>query len=235
MAATKQTVLITGAGRGIGRASALRFAARGFSVVLTSRTTAELAETAQLLGGKADNCLAVTADVSAESDVQRLIASAKDRFGRIDILVNNAGIAPLSSVADMTTDVFDRLIGVNVRGVFLTCREVWPVMTAGGGGTIINVSSLSASSPFPGLSAYGGSKAFVETFTRGLADEGRDRNIRVFAVAPGAVGTRMLLDLFPDFPRDQMLDPDAVAGLIEWLCDPRCQACTGETFKISQR
>jgi NAD(P)-dependent dehydrogenase (short-subunit alcohol dehydrogenase family) len=229
-----KTVLITGAGRGIGRATALRFARGGAQTVLVGRTAEALEETARQITAAGGAAFCVPADVSREADVQRAVRETLRRFGRIDVLVNNAGVAPLSPLAQMTTASFDELLAVNVRGVFLMCREVWPAMASAGGGVIINVSSRAARDPFPGFAAYGGTKAFVETFTTALAAEGAARGIRAFGVAPGAVATRMLLDLFPNYPRDKLLDPDEVAGLIEWLCDPRCAASSGQTLGLAR-
>jgi len=233
MNSSGRTVVVTGAGRGIGRAASLRFARRGDRVVLAARSADQLAETARAIGDES-RCLTVAADVSVEADTARIMSEAVRRFGRIDVLVNNAGMAPLAPIERMDTATFDRMIAVNVRGLFLCCRAAWPHLRAAGGGVIVNISSRAASDPFPGFAAYGGSKAFVETFTRALGAEGAAEGIRVFGVAPGAVATRMLLDLFPDFPRDKSLDPDEVSGLIEGLCDERFHACSGQTLGIAR-
>src|ERR1044071_4027982 len=149
-----RTIFITGAGRGIGRATALRFAHARDNLVLMARTTAELNENAAFIQRAGGRALITAGDVSSEADVAAAVESARLNYGRIDVLVNAAGVAPLTPLAAMSTNTFDNLIAVNVRGVFLTCRAVWPIMQAAGGGTIINVSSLSARDPFPGLGVY---------------------------------------------------------------------------------
>lgn len=227
-----RTILITGAGRGIGRAAAIRFASGGGRVVLVARTESELLSTAAAIH-RPDDTLCVAADVSREEDAARIIAQAIDRFGRIDVLVNNAAVAPMSPIQRFPTADFDRMVAVNIRGVFLMCRGAWAAL-AERGGVIVNLSSRGATDPFPGFSAYGGSKAFVETFTRALAAEGASRGIRVYAVAPGAVATTMLHSLFPKFPANKSLDPDEVAELIERLCGDAPAVDSGATVPIER-
>lgn len=234
MSETARTALVTGAGRGIGLATARRFARAKMNVVLMARSAADLERAAATLGGRPDARLIVAGDVGREDDVERAVGAAARRFGRIDVLVNNAGAAPLSPIDEMSVADFDKMLAVNVRGVFLLCRAAWPVMKRGGGGTIINVSSLSARDPFPGFAAYGGSKAFVETFTLALAGEGRPHNIRVLGVAPGAVDTAMLRAAFPDYPASNCLDPDDVAATIEEMCEPDSRFESGQTIPIER-
>ncbi|RME41365.1 MAG: SDR family oxidoreductase, partial [Planctomycetota bacterium] len=145
-------------------------------------------------------------------------------------LVNNAGIAPLGSIEEMPPSRFDELHAVNVRGVYLCCRAVWPVMKRQGGGTILNISSVASADPFPGFTAYGATKAWINGWTRGLADEGKAHGIRVFAVAPGAVETRMLRDALPDFPPEHALDPREVAAFLHTLTQPACRYASGQTI-----
>jgi len=116
--------------------------------------------------------------------------------------------------------------------VFFCTRSVWPVMRAGGGGTVVNLSSLASIDPFPGFAVYGGTKAWVNTFTKAAADEGRPHGIRVLAVAPGAVETRMLRHHFPDFPATETLAPDDVARLVEACCGPALAHSSGQTLFI---
>ena len=164
--------------------------------------------------------------------MERRIQAAVDTNGRIDVLINNAGIAANAKIEATAPETFEQMAAINMHAVFHACRAVWPVMRTQGGGTIINISSLAAFDPFPGFAAYGASKAWVNLFTKASADEGRPDNIRVFAIAPGAVETGMLRGPFPDFPSEQTLDPDDVAALIETLLNPRCAHASGSTIPV---
>jgi NAD(P)-dependent dehydrogenase (short-subunit alcohol dehydrogenase family) len=226
--------IVTGAGRGIGRAIAIRLGSAGASVALCSRTAEQLDETRQLIEAQGGRALALPADVAKVEDVERLVAETRARFGRIDILVNNAGTASLATIDQMEPEVFDRIIATNVRAVYLCSRGVWPIMAADGGGVIINISSVAAYDPFPGFAAYGAAKAFVTTYTKALAAEGQACGIRVYGVAPGAVETQMLRGAFPDFPAEQTLEPDDVAALIETLLSPACRHISGQTITIKK-
>ncbi len=226
-----KTAIITGAGRGIGRAIALRLAASGARVVITSRTSEQLDETRKLIERAGGTVLSVTSDVTNPEQVDSLVKQARTLTGNVDILINNAGIAPMATIDKMTPEVFDQMMAVNIRSVYLCSRAVWQSMSKQGG-TIINIASMAAYDPFPGLGAYGASKAFVVAFTRGLATEGAPHNIRVFGIAPGAVETEMLRGVVPDFPASQALAPDDIAALAELLLSPACRHSSGETIKI---
>jgi len=224
-----KTIIVTGAGRGIGRAIARRLAAARASVVLAARKERELEETRRLIPG---NCLAVSADLTRADEVDRLIDESLTAFGRIDGLVNNAGVAPCSPIESFEPDQFDALVAINIRAVYLCCRAVWSRMAESGGGVIVNMSSLAAEDPFPGFAAYGGTKAFVNLFSQALHNEGHSRNIRVYCVLPGAVETQMLRGPFPDFPAEKALDADEVAALVEMLFSPAAAHIGGQPIRI---
>lgn len=225
-----KTAIITGAGRGIGRAIARRLSADGMHVVLAARNATELEETHRLIGRGGGSSLAIRADVSRVEDVERLIERAVQQFQSIDVLVNNAGIAPLATLEAMEPEQFDALIATNIRSVYLCCRAVWMRMKAGG--VIVNISSVAATDPFPGFGAYGASKAFVNTFGKALNAEGAARGIRVYNIAPGAVDTQMLRIPFPDFPDDKTLAPNDVAVLVRLLLSPGAEHLAGQTIVI---
>jgi 3-oxoacyl-[acyl-carrier protein] reductase len=227
-------VIVTGAGRGIGRAIARRLAAGGAKVVIASRTQESLDETRRLIERANGIALAVAADVSRAEDVQRMVDEALAAFGTVDVLVNNVGLAPVMTILQMEPPVFDAIIATNVRTVYLCSRAVWPIMADHGGGVIVNISSVSAYDPFPGFAAYGAAKAFVKTYTHALAAEGKSCGIRVHGVAPGAVETEMLRGAFPDFPADQTLQPDDVASFVELLLCPSCRHVSGQTIIIKK-
>jgi 3-oxoacyl-[acyl-carrier protein] reductase len=230
-----QVALVTGAGRGIGRAICLRLAGDGLAVVGLARNDRELRETQRLVTEADGECLTIPTDVSDPEQVDRAVTAAVDKFQRIDVLVNNAGVGPLGKVPEMPLDVFQRCIQVNINAVFYMCQDVMPIMTSQGGGTIINISSVASFDPFPGFAAYGGSKAWVNVFTKALAAEAAADGIRAFAVAPGAVDTQMLRGALPDFPADQTLAPQDVADVVALLLDPRCRHASGEVITVQKR
>jgi 3-oxoacyl-[acyl-carrier protein] reductase len=230
----ESVVVVTGGSRGIGRAVCRRFAAAGAQVVAAARALSELDETRRTIEAEGGRCHVEPADVAQQGDIEAVIENVHRRFGRIDVLVNNAGVAPLSPIEDLDEPIFETIHVVNILAVYRGCRAVWPVMKKQGGGVIVNISSVASIDPFPGFAAYGAAKAWVNAWTRGLAEEGRAQGIRVFAVAPGAVETRMLRDPFPDFPKDQALQPFDVADVVFALAQPMCRYATGQTVFVKK-
>jgi len=229
-----QVVVVTGGGRGIGQAVCRRFAREGAQVVAAARTDRELHETQQLVEQEGGRCMTVQTDVTSTDRLRFLIDGVARRLGRIDVLVNNAGMVVRASAADLPLTDFETMLRVNVAAVFHTCKLVWPIMTTQGGGVIVNISSMAAKDPFPGLGTYGASKAWVNAFTHSLSAEGRAANIRVFSIAPGAVWTEMLRSSFPDFPKKDALDPMDVAEMALSLCTPNMAKASGQTFCLTR-
>ncbi len=228
-----KSVLVTGGSRGIGLAIAARAAKAGARVAIAGRTVQALTAAKANLERQGLDVLAVPADVSDPAQVTHLIDTVEAALGGIDVLVNNAGSAPVATIDQMSLEVFDEMVAANVRSVFLCSKAVWPLMTAAGGGAIVNISSRSAYDAFPGLGAYGAAKAFVVAYTRSLAAEGAPHNIRVFGIAPGAVETAMLRGAFPSFPAEQTLSPDAIAMAVEAVLAPAFQHSSGQTVSVS--
>lgn len=223
--------VVSGGSSGIGLATAARFLAAGYRVVICGRDQERL-DAALVSLAADDECVAISLDVSESDAGERLVRFATERFGRIDVLVNNAGVAPLAPACEMSRDDFETCLATNVGGVFGLSQAAWPALRKVGGGAIINISSLSASDPFPGLGVYGASKAWVELFTQAMAEEGREHNIRVLAVSPGAVDTPLLRSLFPDIPQEVRLAAEDVAGLVFQLSQPEMAHVTGQAIKI---
>ena len=192
-----QVAVVTGGGRGIGRAIARRFAAEGAAVVVASRTAAEVEGVAGEIKAAAGRAAAVSADVSREEDCARIIARARQQFGGIHILVNNAGhYGPVKPVEEITPREWDEVIAVHLRGAFLLTRLVLPEMYARGSGTILNISSLSAKAAFAWGSPYAAAKAGMLGLTRVVAAEAARKGVRVNALCPGPVTeTRMSQEL----------------------------------------
>ncbi len=232
------TCLITGGSRGIGLAAARRFAESGYNLCLVARHAAELAEAAEQLHAiqsvHGTTCHTFSVDLSQREQATRIIDEAVQATGRLDVLVNNAGYAPLAPVERTSDEQFDACLAVNVAATFATVRAAWPIFKRQGGGVIVNVSSLAATDPFMGFSIYGASKAWVSLFTKAIAREGKSLNIRAFAIAPGAVETRMLRENFKSFPAERTLAPEDVAALIA-ACATDAPPCpSGESVAISR-
>ncbi|MBI4590006.1 MAG: SDR family NAD(P)-dependent oxidoreductase [Candidatus Rokubacteria bacterium] len=203
--------IVTGGGRGIGRAAALAFAREGAAVALAARTASELDAVAAEIQRSAGRPLAVPTDVTQESSVAALVDKVLAEFGKVDILLTAAGAATFGNLVDTKTEEWDRMLAVNLRGVFLTCRAVLPPMMRQRRGTIINIVSVAAKRAIPGGGAYAASKHGVLGLTQVLAEEMRPHGIRVGGLYPGAVDTS-LWDAVPDPPeRSRMLRPEDVA------------------------
>jgi len=187
-----KAAIITGAGRGIGRATALAFAHEGADVVVTSRTLSEVMEAAEEARQLGRRSLALKVDVSDRDDVQTMAAQALEEFGKIDILVNNAGTyGPIGPLVDNDPEEWVRTIGVNLFGAFFCSRAVLPHMIHERRGKIVNLSGGGATSPLPNFSAYAASKTAIVRLTENLAEEVKKWNIQVNAIAPGGVNTKL--------------------------------------------
>lgn len=232
---SSQVVIVTGGGRGIGRAVCERFARDSAQVVAVARSTAELSETKSIIERAGGRCDIVPGDITKPEAVNTIVTQTVGRHGRVDCLVNCAGVAPAAPMEQLTPDVFANLMDVNVHAIYYTCRAVWPTMTKQRSGVIVNISSIASVDAFPGFAAYGASKTWVNAWTKGLAEEGRPHGIRVFAVAPGAVETGMLRGVFPDFPKADTLDPANVAETVHAVAQPPFRYATGQTIFIRRQ
>jgi NAD(P)-dependent dehydrogenase (short-subunit alcohol dehydrogenase family) len=183
-----KVALITGSGRGIGRAMARLFAQEGARVFLTARTASELSATAKEIVAAHGEAAYVTADLTREADCAHVVAAAREKFARIDILVNNAGhYGPVVPVEDYPLEEFDSVIAVHLRAAFVVSKLVLQEMYARNSGVILNISSLSAKSAFGWGSAYAAAKAGLLGLTRVMAAEASRRGVRVNAICPGPV------------------------------------------------
>ena len=187
-----KVALITGAGRGIGKAIALHYAREGAKLAICARTAAEIEETANEIKHIGAECLAITCDVSLEEPVGELAAEVHKHFGRIDALINNAGVMTRPvPLADLEVRKWDYTMAVNLRGPFLVTKGVLPIMMRQKSGSIINVSSSIGRGVYANFCAYAVSKWGLEGFTQTLAAEVRSCNVRVNSVDPGYVATKL--------------------------------------------
>lgn len=206
-----QVALVTGAGRGIGRAVALALAREGAAVALASRTRAELAAVATEIHQAGGRALAVPTDVTQDAAVEALVEQTLAELGRLDILVTAAGVAAFGPVSGAKPADWDAMLAVNLRAVMVACRAALGPMSRQRRGTIVNIASVAATRAIPGAAAYSATKAGVLGFSRALAEEVRGDGIRVGVLLPGAVDTP-LWDAIPSHPdRARMLRPDDVA------------------------
>jgi NAD(P)-dependent dehydrogenase (short-subunit alcohol dehydrogenase family) len=244
-----KVALITGAGNGIGRAAALQFAARGASVVavdLDAAAAERTAATVQQQGGKA---LAHTADVTKSAEVQAYVKAALDGFGRIDCFFNNAGIeGKVAPTAEYDEAVFDQVINVNVKGVFLGLRHVLPVLLKQKAGAVVNTASVAGLVATPGMPAYGASKHAVIGLTKAAAGEVARSGVRVNAVCPGPIDTRMIHSLETqlnpsnpesvgdryrsNLPLGRYGTPEEVANVVLFLCSDLASNITGAQYVV---
>jgi NAD(P)-dependent dehydrogenase (short-subunit alcohol dehydrogenase family) len=210
----RRIALVTGAGSGIGRATAIGLHERGFGLVLVGRSREKLEETARRCG--APDALLVDCDIADSERAAHAIDATIERFGRLDVLVNCAGIAPLAPIAKTTEELLEQTFWTNTFGPAFLIVRAWPVFLSQRGGCIVNVSTIGTSDPFPGFFAYAASKAAIDSFTRSIAREGRAAGITGYCVNPGAVETPLLRTNFPErtIPPAKALAPEAVAAVV---------------------
>ncbi|WP_210496089.1 glucose 1-dehydrogenase [Microvirga antarctica] len=237
-----KTALITGGGSGFGEAMAKTFAAEGAQVVVVDRDLAGAERVAADIGTAA---LACRADIAIEADVTAAVAQAISHFGGLDILVNNAGIGHKPQPAEaVAPDVFDALVGVNIRGIYLACRAAIPHFKARGTGVILNVASTGAARPRPNLAWYNATKGFVVSATKALAIELAPHNIRVVALNPVAGETPLLKTFMGEdtaeirqkfrdsIPLGRLLQPNELADAAVFLCSPAAGMITGIALDV---
>ncbi|MAE17041.1 MAG: hypothetical protein CL923_02625 [Deltaproteobacteria bacterium] len=208
-----QTAIVTGAGRGIGRATALTFAHEGANVVLVARTVSEIEAVAEEIQKTGREALAVPTDVANKSEVQSMVQKTLERFGKVDILVNNAGVAGTSPIPKITEELWDLNLAVNLKGVFLCTQAVFSHMCEQGHGHILNVSSLAGRHPGARYGAYCAAKFGVSGFTGVTNNEGLSHGVKATLVEPGPVDTKMRRDNHKD-NLSKLAQPEDVADMI---------------------
>jgi 3-oxoacyl-[acyl-carrier protein] reductase len=240
MRLAEKTAIVTGAASGFGAGIARRFAAEGAKVMVADLNAAGAAARASEIGG-----LAQTVDVSQAASVTAMVAAARDAWGRVDILVNNAGITHLPKpMEEVTEEEFDRVFAVNAKSVYLTAREVVPMMKAAGRGAILNIASTAGLSPRPRLNWYNASKGWMITATKAMAVELAPFGIRVNALAPVAGETPLLKSFMGEdtpemrakflstIPIGRFSTPEDMGNAALYLCSDEASMVTGVAMEV---
>jgi len=244
-----KVAVVTGGGRGIGQAIACGFAKAGAQVVVASRKAQDLEATASMIEAFGGKAFALPAHLGRMDEIQRMVSTVLERFGRIDILVNNAGTSPaMGTVLDSDERLWDTVMNVNLKGVYFTSQAIAKIMKAQGSGKIINIASVDGFNPEPFVSVYSISKAGVRMITRAFATELAPFNIQVNTIAPGPIDTKMMnshwAHLAPEeakkakaaleriLPTGRMGQPDEIAGAALFLASAASSYTTGTEIVI---
>ncbi|HHY39610.1 MAG TPA: SDR family oxidoreductase [Clostridia bacterium] len=230
---SEKVVIVTGAGRGIGRAIALAFAREGARVVALARTKAMITEVeVEAVRAGAPEALGLTADVSEEEDIKAVVKTCMDRWGRIDVAVNNAGIIIPSPVIETQLTDWNKVIATNLTGSFLLMKYAGECMVAQRSGSIVNISSSSAVHPFLGFGTYSATKAGIEALTRVLAEELKEYGIRVNAISVGLTDTPAVRERLTDLDYGTLLRPEEIASVVVFLASDAASGITGATIPV---
>ena len=228
-------IVITGASKGLGRALAFRFAEEGARLALCARSTDDLKRAELELSLRGVPPLAASCDIADHVQVERFAAFVLEEFDSVDVLVNNASqLGPRIEIAEWTTAAWNRIIDVNVNGLFAVTRAFLPSMIRQGSGSIINVGSSVGRKGRARWGAYATSKFALEGFTQTLADEVRNKGVRVNSVNPGPMNTEMRHAAYPDEDRSKLKSPSEVLDVFVFLASDRSRGTTGQYFDAQE-
>lgn len=226
----EKIAIVTGAGRGIGKSIALGFAQAGADLILAARTENELEAVAEEVRRLDRRALVVPCDVTAEDQVKAMVAAALLEYGRVDVLVNNAGLGAFRPIYGTNLGNWNNMLAVNLTSTFLCTKHVWQAMRSRGGGSVINVSSLSGTRAYPLYASYSASKWGQIGFTKTASEEGKPYCIRVNAIAPGKVDTNMRASVAED--KSKILKPEDCVGAALFLAADESRYVTGQVIEI---
>jgi len=240
---TGKVALITGGNAGIGRAAAIEFANQGAQVVVSARREKEGLDVITEIKASGGNAIFIKTDVSQEREVKAMVDQTLATFGRLDYAFNNAGIEQvLTPLPDQTEETYDQIMDINVKGVWLSLKHEIPAMLKTGGGAIVNNASIAGLIGYPTMPIYVASKHAVIGMTKAVALEFAKQHVRINAVAPGAIETRMFHDfaaapevkqlLEASIPMGRIGQPAEIASAVVWLCSDGASFVTGQTFSV---
>jgi 3-oxoacyl-[acyl-carrier protein] reductase len=229
-----KVALVTGAGRGIGRAIALSLAKTGCRVVLTARTATQLESVQSEIQGNGGHALSVPSDLTRDEEIDRLVAETQRCYGAVDILINNAGWGKKSTVVRANVSDWDQTLRVNLRAPMVLVRLLLPSMIEQKSGAVINISSVSGKSGEAGSSAYAASKFGMIGFTQSLYEEVREYGIKVSVILPGFVDTPMIPHV-KHLDRSKMIRPEDVAEAVLFVLNSSPASCPVEMTLRPQR
>jgi NAD(P)-dependent dehydrogenase (short-subunit alcohol dehydrogenase family) len=235
-----KVAVVTGGGSGVGRAACVMFAKEGAKSVAVDINLEGAKETAAIIEKAGGQALAIGADVAVAADAERIARQTVERFGQINILFNNAGIAPRGSVVDTTEELWDRVLAVDLKSIFLVSKYVIPVMQKSGGGAIINTGSMCSLHGYPNLAAYTAAKGGVLMLTKQMASEYKKHNIRVTCVCPGQVLSPMTEKVWKDEGRvmtdadkAKMQTPEDIADTVLFFASDAAHMISGEPLVVN--
>jgi 3-oxoacyl-[acyl-carrier protein] reductase len=212
-----KVAIITGASKGIGKAIALRLAKLNYNIVIVGRDKQSLKNLKAEIKKVGKKCLAIKADLGLESSPAMIINDTIRHFGQVDVLVNNAGLSHSGPISETDIETWNKLFIVNARAPFFLCREAIPVLKKSKNPVIINIGSVVSFKGYINQSVYSASKHALAGFTKVLAKEVQEDGISVHLISPGGVDTEMVREMRPDIDHDQLIQPEEIAEIVEFL------------------
>ncbi|MDD4226919.1 MAG: SDR family NAD(P)-dependent oxidoreductase [Mariniphaga sp.] len=212
-----KTAIVTGASRGIGKTIALKLAGLNFSLILVGRNEKDLLELKSVITKMGVPCFTLSVDLEKEEMPEFIVKETLAHYGQIDVLVNNAGLAHAAQISETDIAIWDKLFRINARAPFFLCKSAIPFMKFSENPVIINISSVVGFKGYAGQAAYASSKHALAGFTKVLAKEVQRDGIKVHLISPGGVNTEMVSKMRPDINAEELIQPEEIAELVEFL------------------